>query len=90
MTRTEVHFRNRRLRQLVREIYEDSPTGCCLHVLVDDRNWGHAAFVARVAAEKRHARCALAAEIMLTMTPRQIAGAVGWLPVRLQRPTVER
>lgn len=66
---------------LARRIYERAPTGCCLHVVLDDRNernddvrfcleQARAAFT----HDPVHRQCVELAELMLAMTPEQRHG----------------
>lgn len=58
---------------LVREIYQSSLTGCCLHIALDDGNIedGHLEFCGEYARKKQHQVCAQVAEGMRAMTRTQ-------------------
>ena len=58
---------------LARRIYERHPTGCCLHIVLDDENLedGQIEFCAARAHESGHALCAAVALLMRAMSKTQ-------------------
>lgn len=56
--------------RLMKGIYEDHPTGCCLHVVLDDMNCDDASIehCRQRATESHHADCHLLATMLLEMT----------------------
>ena len=65
-----------RAAALARDIYARAPTGCCLHIVLDDRNEDDASVRHcldhardRAAIDPQHAQCVELAALLLGMTP---------------------
>ena len=75
--------RRRHLRQLIAELYEIDPVGCCMHVVTDDQNYDQKSIdlCLRQALERGHGRCqVIAAEYMATPRDRR------WEILRVRAP----
>ena len=58
---------------IVRELYSERPTGCCLHIVLDDCNVDDHAiqFCWEYAHKRGHVRCLRLAELLGKMSKRQ-------------------
>lgn len=57
----------------VEALYERSPTGCCLHIVLDDGNIedSHVQFCIEYAVENKHSECEVLARKLLMMSKTQ-------------------
>lgn len=58
---------------LIERLYKSNLVGCCLHVLLDDGNYGKstAEFCAELAREQGHPECESLAGLLAQMSPTQ-------------------